>query len=373
MNNKFKINLTLSWLSYSEIYDISTYENMVKYFHGVENIWDDFDKEASKIKFINESTVKRLRFKKKNFKQKFCDDIKKYDFTIINLYDEEYPEALKYIANPPYILYAQGDMSLLKKQAIAIVGSRKATSYGKYCAKKFSEELVKRGIVIISGMASGIDGIAHRAALTNKGRTIGVIASGLNINYPQSNKKVYDSMRQSQGLIISEFYFDTPPLKYNFPLRNRIISGLSDGLLVIEAAKSSGTLITAGYAAEQGKTVFAVPGNIDSLFSVGTNMLIRDGAKLVLSIEDILEELEFVDWTNIDHENRVEKNKIEYVKNLNEIQVQIMNLLLKKSMTINDISNKIPCDANELLSNITLLELQNYVYLDNNNVFANIT
>lgn len=372
MKNTYKINMTLSWLSHSEIYDITTFENIVKYFHGVGNIWDNFDNEASKIKFLNETTLKRLIYKKRNFAEKFYENIKRYDFSIINLYDKDYPEALKYISNPPYILFLQGDLSLLKKNSIAIVGSRKATSYGKFCARKFSMDLSRNGITVISGMAKGIDGIAHRTALENHGNTIGVIASGLNINYPQSNRNLYEDMKKSHGLIMSEFYFDTPPLKYNFPLRNRIISGLSDGLLVIEAAKSSGTLITAGYAAEQGKTVFAVPGNIDSVFSVGTNMLIKDGAKPVSEIQDILEEFEYVNWTNIDHENRVDRNKKEANVNLNEVQSKIMSILQEKSLTITEISNVIKCDTNDLLSNITLLELQNIIYVENNIIYANV-
>lgn len=368
-SDRDEINIILSWLCYSEIHDIKLLKMLLKYFHNLKNLWDNFEVEYPNLMFLKDSTKKRMIMKKKNFEPKFELLKKRYEFEMINIYDANYPERLKYITNPPYILFCRGNIDLLNKKSIAIVGSRKATAYGKYCANKFAFELANFDISIISGMARGIDGIAHRASLDNGGTSIGVIASGLNIEYPTSNKKLYERMNSGRGLIITEFFFSVEPLKYNFPLRNRIISGISDGILVIEAAKKSGTMITAGYAGEQGKTVFAVPGNIDSLFSTGTNALIKDGAKITTCTEDILEELNCENWLRIDHENILEKKEYNYISqnmNLNEVQKKIVNNLETGSKTTEQLSEILNCDINDLLCNITLLELQNAIYQENN-------
>jgi DNA processing protein len=177
----------------------------------------------------------------------------------IKITDEEYPISLRNIYNPPQILYCIGNISLLKKQSIAIVGCRKASDYGKKVAKIFSEGLSKNDLCIISGFASGIDCEAHKGALYNIGKTIAVLGSGLDVIYPKENESLYYEIVKNGGLIVSEFPLGTKPLSCNFPRRNRIISGLSNGVLVVEAKRKSGTMITVDYALEQGKEVFCVP------------------------------------------------------------------------------------------------------------------
>lgn len=209
---------------------------------------------------------------------------------ILTDFDDDYPEALKSIDDRPMILYVRGSLKKEDAVAIGIVGSRKATSYGKWACEKISGDLAGLGVTIVSGMASGIDTYAHRAALDSEGRTIAVLGCGVDVVYPQKNKTLYEEI-SSNGAVISEFPLGTQPLPYHFPMRNRIISGLSLGIAVIEAQEKSGSLITASYAASQGKDVFAVPGNINSLYSSGTNLLIKDGAKPLLTTEDIIEEI----------------------------------------------------------------------------------
>jgi len=207
---------------------------------------------------------------------------------IIKRESQNYPEKLKNISQPPEILYAKGrEISILNRPAIAVVGSRNATAYGRWATKTLVEQLIGEKFAIISGMARGIDTIAHYTALNSGGKTIAVLGSGIDVVYPPENRNLYRKI----NLVLSEFPPGTPPEAKNFPRRNRIIAGLSDAVLVIEAAKRSGSLITARFAAEQGKEVFAVPGPISSPQSEGTCWLIRQGAKLVYDINDILEEL----------------------------------------------------------------------------------
>ncbi|MFA5092629.1 MAG: DNA-processing protein DprA [Candidatus Omnitrophota bacterium] len=218
---------------------------------------------------------------------------KKANIKIVTLFDADYPQVLKEIPGAPIVLYILGDITAQDNLAVGIVGSRRASLYGLNSAEKFAAGLAAQGITIVSGMARGVDTYAHRGALKVKGRTIAVIGSGFNHIYPEENADLAKEISKS-GAVISEFSMDTEPLTYNFPRRNRLISGLCRGVLVTEAARNSGALITADFALEQGREVFALPGRIDSNASTGTNNLIKQGAKLVTCCEDILEELDLV-------------------------------------------------------------------------------
>lgn len=212
------------------------------------------------------------------------------DNHLITLVDSHYPPALLHIADPPPVLYAKGQLELLRTPAIAVVGSRNASPQGEKNAEDFSQALARQGYAIVSGMALGIDGAAHRGALKHNGATIAVVGTGLDIVYPSRHRELAHQIVQ-HGLMISEFALGTPSRPHNFPRRNRIISGLTQGCLVVEANLQSGSLITARLAAEQGREVFAIPGSIHSPMSKGCHQLIKQGAKLVDSIQDILEEL----------------------------------------------------------------------------------
>ena len=207
----------------------------------------------------------------------------------ISIENPNYPEKLKQIYDPPKVLYVLGNEQILNNKSIAIVGCREATGYGKKAAIYFASNLAKQDITIISGLAKGIDSYSHIGALQAKGKTIAVVPDGLDSIYPPENKKIALDIINSGGAIISEHPIGTKPDKAHFPARNRIISGLSDSVLVVEAKEKSGALMTADFAMEQGKDVFAVPGNINSLNSVGTNNLIKDGAMLVNNYKDILD------------------------------------------------------------------------------------
>ncbi|WP_079508417.1 DNA-processing protein DprA [Mesobacillus jeotgali] len=210
---------------------------------------------------------------------------------LITIFDDNYPARLKTIYQPPWILFAKGDVSLLQmNKSLAVVGSRNATEYGIKTIDYLFPSLIERDIMIVSGLAKGIDAHAHKGAIKLGGKTIGVIAGGFDHLYPRENIKLAEFMMENQ-LVISEYPPATRPAKWHFPMRNRIISGLSMGTLVIEARKKSGSLITADFALNEGRDVFAVPGSILTPDSDGVHYLIQQGAKLIRTSEDILEEL----------------------------------------------------------------------------------
>ena len=209
----------------------------------------------------------------------------------IKLTDKLYPEDLKHIYNPPQILYCLGNLDLLNSgKKLAIIGCRDYSEYGKKITEKFAYELAMKGIIIVSGGARGIDSFAHKGCIKARKPTIMVLGNGLDYVYPPENKLLEKEVIKNNGLLISEYPAGTKPSKYTFPARNRIISGISTGALVVEAKQKSGTLITVDFALEQGKNIYAIPGNICNENSQGTNELIKQGAKVVTDINDILED-----------------------------------------------------------------------------------
>lgn len=260
-------------------------------FKTPEKIYVASDRELLSVVKIDKRILQNMKkAKDKILLEKYEEYILKNDIKMINIVDENYPSKLKNIYAPPITIFAKGDTSLLGSKAIAIVGSREPSKYGAYVAKKFSADISKNGVTVISGLAKGIDTLAHIGALSSFGKTIAVLGSGIDIVYPKDNAKYYSEISK-KGLIISEYIVGTKPNSKNFPQRNRIISGLSDGVLVVEARKNSGTMITTDFALDQGKELYVIPGNITSVTSVGTNNLIKEGAKLVTDVYEILDDL----------------------------------------------------------------------------------
>ena len=217
--------------------------------------------------------------------------LNEYKTKILSFGDKEYPYLLKNIYDPPKKIYYKGDINLLKhNKIIAMVGCRDCTNYGKRIAFRLSYLLNKNDFIIVSGLASGIDSYSHKGSVFLKRPTIAVLGNGLDYIYPKENKALEEEILNNGGLIISEYPNKTTPTRYTFPARNRIISGLSKGVIVVEAKEKSGSLITVDYALNQGRTVYSIPGNIDSINSIGTNQIIKEGAKIVTKLEDILED-----------------------------------------------------------------------------------
>ena len=295
--------------------------------------------------------------------KKSLELIENAGINIITYQDELYPAKLLEIYDRPPFLYVKGS---LKKEDIniSIVGSRLASTYGKYTTERISRELALRGVTIVSGLARGIDSAAHRGALAAQGRTIAVLGTGLDVIYPPENKKLFTAIGQN-GAVVSEFPLGTPPHAFNFPARNRIISGMSYGVVVVEAGEKSGSLITARLALEQGREVFAVPGSIDSAGSRGTNKLIKQGAKLIENTDDILEEiLPQLEKTKIQEALSTSGTETHIAgknENLNSIDRQIIDLLSNDRLHIDELITVTGLSPNEILSSLMVLELKGLI------------
>lgn len=241
--------------------------------------------------FLKRDKVDKIRkFNEWKEIETLLKSLEREKISVLSISDPNYPSLLKEIYDPPVLLFYRGSIERIDHFGLAIVGSRKVSEYGRKVTEKLSFELASLGITIVSGMARGVDSLAHNGALNAKGRTIAVLGSGLLRIYPPENRTLAERIAEN-GALITEFFPEEPPRRENFPRRNRIISGMTIGTVVTEAALKSGALITASYALEQGKEVFAVPGNITSQNSEGANFLIKKGAKLVQKVEDVLEEI----------------------------------------------------------------------------------
>lgn len=266
---------------------------LLDYYTDPVLAWEDSANWAS-VPALGEAVAQNLGLSKR---QLALDDMYerflRLEGNLVSIYDPAYPELLRHIYDAPVVLYYKGMLPTGDDLAIAMVGTRHSTAYGRMVAQELAEDLARRGVWIISGMARGIDACCHQGALDGKGKTIAVLGSGLDVIYPRENTPLYHHIAEN-GCVISEFPLGATPIPRNFPVRNRIISGLSQGIIVVEAAEKSGTLITVDYGMEQGKTIFAIPGPITSKQSQTPHRLIREGAKLVSCAEDVIEEFEFL-------------------------------------------------------------------------------
>lgn len=265
---------------------------LLERFGSADAVFDARRTELESLR-IRPETIESIM--KKEFHDKALEEferVKKAGGDILILDDGSYPDLLRQIDDPPITLYVRGDwQACLELPCVGVIGSRNCSTYGKNAAEMLSRELASRGIAIVSGLARGIDTSAHRGAIEAKGRTIGVLGTGLDSVYPKENARLAQEILDTGGALFTQFPLGTPPLKDNFPYRNRIISGLSLGVLIVEASERSGSLITARLAMEQNREVMAVPGNITSGNSYGTNYLIKAGAKLVQQWQDVVAEL----------------------------------------------------------------------------------
>ena len=275
---------------------------------------------------------------------------------LITINDDTYPQKLLSIHNPPPKLYIEGNEKLLNNTSVAIVCSRKFTKYGEKYTKEFASVLSANNICIVSGLALGIDSIAHQNSMRNIGKTIAVIGSGFNNIYPPENANLVKQILENDGCIISEYSPDMPIDMSNFPKRNRIIVGLSNGIFVVEAAQRSGSTLTGNLALKENKKVFCLPRNIEEIKGVGTNMLIQKGAKLVLNPNDILEDF------------GIEPLYFEYTESITTTPLfipdeykKIYNFLSSTPININALSKKTCLSINELTSKLTMMEIEGYI------------
>lgn len=335
--------------------------NLLAKFRSLSNILSANTSELMETEGISRELASRIRkisSDRKSVEKKLEKELKtleKIGGRIITVWDDEFPPLLKKIYDPPLLLYVLGNFDEKDKYSIAVVGTRQPTNYGKAQTEKIVRDLVNQNITIVSGLARGIDSVAHSTAIKNNGRTIAVVGSGLDIIYPAENKKLFNEISKS-GVIISEFGLGTIPNAENFPKRNRIISGLSLGTLVVETAVSGGAMQTARLALDQDREVFAIPGNLGVRQSEGTNLLIqRSEAELVTSAEDILTELK------LKLKPILGKNIPKQQKDLTMFEEKIFNSLKNDPLHIDKIAEICNLSTSDCLVNLLSLEFKGLI------------
>jgi len=283
------------------------------------------------------------------------EQLARENIKVITINDNLYPKLLKEIYYPPTLFYYRGELNIQDEFALAVVGSRKYTSYGQQTVGRIIKDLARNNITIVSGLALGIDALSHLATLDVKGRTIAVLGSGLDKQsiYPSANRYLADKIISAGGLVLSEFPLGTPPLKHHFPQRNRLISGLTLGSLIIEAGEKSGALITARHALDQNREVFAVPGSIYSATSAGTNQLIKLGAKVITCAQDIIEALDLVQVTAYIDNKKIIPESTEEEK--------IVNQLSHEPIHVDSIVRKTELNASTVNSTLVIMEMKGMV------------
>ncbi len=353
-------NEDLILLNMIEDFGFKKLEALLSVFHDTSNILKAHKSELLKVVGIGEALAEKIAGLDRKRLSRELDFMEKRGVKAIGIFDDDYPETLKNIYSPPILLYVRGEIRPEDADAVAIVGSRRPSHYGISTCERLAEQLASRGIAVISGLARGIDTTAHKGALKS-GRTIAVLGSGLNYIYPPENRRLTEEISK-KGAVISEFPMATPPNRRNFPRRNRIISGLSLGVVVVEASEKSGSLITANFALEENRELFAVPGEISSRISAGTNNLIKQGAKLVENADDIIVEVEnSLKFANAEARTGGSSGGAAADKQLTEEEKKIKGFLNYKPIYIDELAKKSDMNVSKMSSLLLSLELKNII------------
>lgn len=344
------------WVAFSRVSTIGPirFNKLLNYFPDIKTAWQAPFGELLKAG-LEEKTAEELVLKRQGINpREEWEMVEEKNIKVITIRDANYPLLLREIYNAPYLIYYQGDLKNINNDFhIAVVGTRKPSSYGSQVTEEISAQLAQSKITITSGLALGVDSLAHLSAVNNDAATIAVLGSGVDNIYPISNRYLTDKIIKNGGAIISEYPLGTLPLKHHFPARNRIISGLSLGVLIIEAGENSGALITARYALEQNREVFAVPGNIYNKNSTGPNNLIKMGARPITSAMDILETL------------NLEQSEI-FISNQKIIadtptEEKLLQFLSKEPKHIDELARQTKLNASEAASSLTMMEMKGKV------------
>ncbi len=327
---------------------------LIERFGSPEAVFEATYAELSEVDSLTEKGKAKIQSPAPAALERDLKVLEEQKISVLHIKSKEYPSCLKQIYDPPVVLYVRGELLESDKLAIAIVGSRRASVYGRSIAEKIARGLAGRGLAVISGGARGIDTAAHKGALSAGGRTIAFLGCGIDVTYPAENKKLFDAISEN-GAVVSEFPLGSAPEPWRFPPRNRLISGMSLGVLICQSPEASGALITAEYALEQGKDVYAVPGNVDDERNRGSHKLIKEGARLVESVEDILNEL------GIDSEDDNCKQMALPIESLSDQEKNIASLLSLEPMTVDGIIDKCGLPAPMVAGTLTVLEMKGVV------------
>jgi DNA processing protein len=325
---------------------------LLNYFGDIQEAWKAPDYQLHTAG-LNQKLIHNLvEVRKQVSLKREADKIDESGLQVLTWDDPDYPERLRVIAQSPYVLYIKGELTLEDKWGVAIVGTRRFTVYGQNVTEELSQVMARHGISVISGLARGIDGIAHQSALAAGGRSIAVLGSGLDCIYPPEHKSLAEEISKN-GALISDYPLGTPPDGSNFPPRNRIISGLSKAVIIIEAGVRSGALITAGYAADQGKDVFALPGKITSPMSRGCNLLLKQGAHPLLEPQDILDLLNLKSMAG-------QRTARQYLPG-DPKEALLFQIIGQEPLHVDEISNQTQLPIETVISTLTLMELKGMV------------
>ena len=345
------------WTAFSSIdqLDSSFVQRLYNFFGNIEQAFNCNLNDLKQIEGLSVKKAENFIEKKKNVNpEQTLDFVLSKGINILTFEDENYPYMLRQIPNPPMWLFYKGDLfSCNLERTVAFVGSRNASLSGKESVKKVISDLRNTDICIVSGLATGIDSVSHQAAIDNNLKTIGVIASGFDFIYPSGNKYLYEKIENGAGAIVTEYYPTFEPIKFRFPQRNRIVSGISHGTVVAEAAIKSGALITAGLTLEQGREVMCIPGNINNINTQGIYKLIKDGATMVTSGEDILNALNWEIKLNI--------SSNENLSQLSDCEKNIFDIISVESKSFDEIQTLTGISTDELLICLTEMELKGLV------------
>lgn len=345
---------TRYWVGFNLVKGIGAvrFQNLLNAFGDLESAWNAslFDLTAAGL---SAKLVERVAQVRANVNlDEIMAQADKAGIRILTWQDDEYPAHLKEIDQPPPVLYLRGEITPEDSWAVAIVGTRAVTPYGRQVTDELATTLVQHGVTIVSGLARGVDAVAHSAALKAGGRTLAVLGSGVDKIYPPEHRQMAEKI-SSSGAVISDYAPGTPPESANFPPRNRIISGLSMAIVVVEAGDTSGALITAEFAAEQGRDVFAIPGSIYAPQSKGTNRLLRNGAKTLLTPQDVLEALDLT--------RNVERREIRKVIPTDTTEAALLETLGAEPIHVDEIRNRTGLPIEKVSSALTMMELKGMV------------
>ena len=321
---------------------------LLEYFGNAAKVWTASHQELETTGLSPQLIKNFLRYKQKFSKMNYFDRLKRGNVRVVTIYDADYPSRLLSLQDKPILLYIKGSVDILEKPTIAVIGTREMSFYGRKTTEEFTQRLVDSGFVIIAGLARGVDTKAHESALKSEGFTAAILGSGIDRVYPPENTNLASNIVNSKSVLLSEYPLGYPPLPSNFVLRNRLVSGLSDAVLVVEGKRKSGTLITASHAANQGKQVFTIQGQIDSPLSEASHFLIQNGAKLVNSPEDVLEEIKetsFADTSQIK----------------SEIEEKLLQIITKKPLHIDDIAKMSSLESLDVSARLTSMEIKGLV------------
>ena len=346
------------WLNQKVCLSRSKQLKLLEHFGNIENIYNGSLSDYTELEFLTEDELNLLTKKDTDICYEEIQKLKKLKGGVITIDSPQYPELLKTISSPPTVLYYRGNLvDLNSSLCIAVVGTRKATDYGKQCSLSISRQLSLSGVVIVSGLAMGIDAKAHEGALKGGSPTVAVIGCGVDIAYPKSNASLMREIIE-KGMVISEYPLGTTPEKYHFPERNRIISGICHGTLVVEADFKSGSLITAKYATEQNRDVFAIPGNINSVYSKGSNYLLKDGAHFVTVSDDVLDFYKY-DYPQffVNSPSVVKPTVEEYVPVFGSPEERILTAIGENTIHTDTICENTGLDIGTINSTLLMMEL----------------